>query len=88
MIPEDVFLPRIAALSVGMVGGHVLVDLTAEESAAAEFSGNLVFDHELKLVEIRAAGESLSLDIAEFMGLIEAGRSGVALIYHDKNYQR
>jgi ribonuclease PH len=49
---------RVAAVSVGLIKGQVLVDLDYEEDYQAEVDANLVATGNSQLVEIQATGES------------------------------
>jgi len=57
LIPGDFPVRQVAAISVGVVGGQALVDLCYEEDSGADFDMNLVFDEELRLVEIQGTAE-------------------------------
>jgi len=68
-ITDDVFGSRIAATSVGIVDGHLLLDLCYQEDARADVDINVVMNVKGEFIEIQgtAEGESFSRDQLESM---------------------
>ncbi len=56
-IPADPVLTRVAAVSVGIVGGKVLVDLDYLEDSAADVDMNIVMTAAGQLVEVQGTAE-------------------------------
>jgi ribonuclease PH len=62
----------LAAISVGRVGGEVLVDLAYEEDSKAEVDMNLVMTGRGRFVEVQGTAERQAFDkkdLDEFLGL-------------------
>ncbi|WP_456430962.1 ribonuclease PH [Thermosulfuriphilus sp.] len=57
LIEEDPIREALAAVSVGVVGGEILLDLCYEEDALAEVDANFVMTESGGLVEIQASAE-------------------------------
>ncbi len=57
VLEKDPVKTYLAAVSCGVVGGEVLVDLTFEEDAVAEVDANFVMTEEGEWVEIQVTGE-------------------------------
>lgn len=74
IIPPDLELKPVAAVSVGRVGGRSLVDLCYEEDSQAEFDLNLVFDDNLRIIEIQGTGERATLELDEISNLSKKGQ--------------
>jgi len=70
----------VAALSVGVVDGQVLVDLDYEEDRVAEVDLNLVLTEKLEFVEVQAAGEEAVFTDAQLAEMLAAGKQGIELL--------
>ena len=69
----------VAAVSVGMVEGEVLLDLCYEEDSRADVDMNFVMTAGHKMVEVQATAERQAFDEAQFakmMGLRAPGSEG------------
>jgi len=71
-------LMPIAAVSVGIVNGQVLVDLDYEEDSAAEVDLNLVGTGDAKLVEVQGTAEHKTFDRGQLDRMLEAGMGAIA----------
>ena len=89
MVPGEPLLDPIAAISVGIIDGHVCLDLPYEEDSRAEVDLNVVMDAHGDFVEIQGTGENgvfgrdeldEMLDVAQkgCYELIEAQRKALA----------
>jgi len=67
----------IAAVSIGVVGGEVLLDLDYLEDKDAEVDLNLVMTGAGQFVEIQAAGEEATFDDAQLGQMLAFGREGI-----------
>jgi ribonuclease PH len=56
-IPQSVFLPPVAAVSVGLLGEEILLDLNYQEDARADADLNIVMNGEGDFIEIQGTGE-------------------------------
>ncbi|HEY8965894.1 MAG TPA: ribonuclease PH [Candidatus Methylacidiphilales bacterium] len=61
---------QVAAVSVGVVRGEILVDLDYEEDKEAAVDANVVMTSEGKFVEFQAAGEESVFSPEEMQGMI------------------
>ena len=71
----------IAAVSVGLADGRVLLDLDYEEDAAAEVDMNVVLTGDGRLVEVQATAEGepfARTTLDEMLGLAAAGAAAIA----------
>ncbi len=68
---------QVAAISVGHVGGEVLVDLDYSEDSAARVDMNVVATDSGKLVEVQATAEGVALERPAFDGMVEAGMTAI-----------
>jgi ribonuclease PH len=71
------FRQRVAAVSVGMVGGEALVDLDYSEDKDAAVDMNLVLTERMEFVEIQGAGEEATFTSEQLATLVAAGREGI-----------
>jgi ribonuclease PH len=76
-VPASILTTPVAAVSVGRVGGELLLDLCYEEDAAAEVDFNVVMTSGGKFVEIQGAAERSPFDQDILSGLIALARQGL-----------
>ena len=67
----------VAAVSVGIVGGQILLDLNFEEDSSAKVDMNVVATGSGKISEIQALGEEHSFSREEFDKMLSLGLEGV-----------
>jgi ribonuclease PH len=71
---------RVAAVSVGLVEGEVLVDLDYLEDKDAEVDMNVVMTENFDFVEVQGSGEESVFSAAQFEHLTAAARGGIEQI--------
>jgi ribonuclease PH len=74
-LPESV-----AAVSLGIVGGELLLDLDYVEDSGAEVDLNVVMTGAERLVEVQATAERATFDRAQLDELLDLGASGIGEI--------
>ena len=67
----------VAATSVGIVDGEILLDLAYEEDSRAEVDMNLVMTGAKKMVEIQGTAEQHPFDDAQLKRMMELARKGI-----------
>jgi ribonuclease PH len=67
----------VAAISVGLVGGEMLLDLNYAEDSHAEVDLNVAMTGDGRLVEVQATAEGKPFQVAEMTGLIELARPAI-----------
>lgn len=67
----------VAAISVGIVDGEVLVDLCYEEDSSAQVDMNLVMTGEGEWIEIQGTGEERPFNQVQLMAMIEKGSEAI-----------
>ena len=79
----------VAATSVGIVDGKVLVDLDYEEDKRASVDLNLVMSHRGELIEVQGAGEEATFSTSELSDMLSAGQQAIGSIFeHQKQILR
>ncbi len=78
LIATDPLRNSVAAVSVGIVDGQVLLDLPYAEDARAQVDLNLVQTGGNEFVEIQGTGESATFDRAQLDSMLELGSKGIA----------
>jgi ribonuclease PH len=76
-LAADPLLGAVAAVSVGIVGGQVLLDLCYAEDAAAEVDLNLVMTGQGDFIEVQGTGEQASFTEAQLAAMLSAGKAGI-----------
>ena len=74
-LPESV-----AAVSLGIVGGELLLDLDYVEDSGAEVDLNVVMTGDERLVEVQATAERATFDREQLDELLDLGAAGIATI--------
>src|ERR1700719_4256322 len=67
----------VAAVSVGIVEGEILLDLSYEEDSRADVDMNFVMTAGHKMVEVQATAERQAFDEAQFAKMMAFARQGV-----------
>lgn len=74
------FVHLVAAISCGIVGGEVLLDLDYSEDSRAEVDSNFVMTDAGQLVEIQATGEHGTFDEEKLSQLLSYAKKGISQI--------
>jgi ribonuclease PH len=75
-IPAEVLTDTVSAVSVGMVGGMAVLDLSYEEDASAEVDCNVVTTGSGRLVEVQGTAEGEPFARSELDALLDLAESG------------
>ncbi len=84
-IAEDPFTDSVAAVSVGIYEGNVVLDLPYVEDSAASVDSNIVMTGTGKFVELQSTGEEATFDAAELAKLIDFAKIGIENITKKQN---
>ena len=68
---------QVAAVSVGMVDGEVLLDLDYEEDSHAEVDMNVVGDDKGRYIELQGTGEQMAFTRHQLNGLLNVAQEGL-----------
>jgi ribonuclease PH len=68
---------RVAAVSVGVIGGEVRADLEYVEDVKAEVDMNVVMSSEGQFVEVQGTGENGTFDRGALNGLLDAAVASI-----------
>ncbi|MDX2038573.1 MAG: ribonuclease PH [Isosphaeraceae bacterium] len=75
---REILRDRVAAVSVGLVGGEAVLDLDYREDAAAEVDMNVVRLGSGGLVEVQGTGESGTFSRPQLDRLLDLAEAGIA----------
>ena len=67
----------VAAISVGMVHGHVCIDLDYVEDSGADVDMNVVMTGKGRFIEVQGTGERATFDEREMRSLLRLARAGI-----------
>jgi ribonuclease PH len=67
----------LAAVSVGIVGGELMLDLDYSEDSNADVDLNVVMVGDGRLVEVQATAEKVPFDRAQLDGLLDLAAAGI-----------
>ncbi len=79
-LTESPLLGACAAVSVGVVGEEVLLDLCYEEDVVAEVDMNVVMNGEQQFIEIQGCAEGQPFDRGQMDAMLAHAESGIAQI--------
>jgi ribonuclease PH len=68
---------QVAATSVGMVDGELLLDLEYAEDSIAEVDMNVVMDGRGRFIEVQGTGEQTPFDRSRLDGLLDLATTGI-----------
>ena len=67
----------VAATSVGIVDGEILLDLAYDEDSRAEVDMNFVMTASGKMIEVQATAEQVPFDDAQLQTMMQLAKKGV-----------
>ena len=76
-VPGDLLGDSVAAISVGIVGGHAVLDLSYDEDAGAEVDCNVVMTGSGRLVEVQGTAEGEPFSRADLDALLDLAGAGI-----------
>ena len=79
-LPREVLAEEVAAVSVGIVGGEVSLDLQYTEDSSADVDMNIVMTGKGNYVEIQGTGENGDFSETELAQLLAYGKKGINAI--------
>jgi ribonuclease PH len=74
-------LGRVAAVSVGVVGGQLLLDLNYGEDSTAEVDMNIVMTDNDRFVEVQGTGEQKPFDRDQINRMIDLAAAGIRQLF-------
>ena len=77
LVKGQPLVDSVAAVSVGVVGGEILLDLPYAEDARAEVDMNIVQTGSGRLVEVQGTGEGGTFDRAQLDRMLDLGTRGI-----------
>jgi ribonuclease PH len=77
VIPRNPILDHVAAVSVGLVQGELLLDLDYEEDVGAEVDMNVVMSGRGLLVEVQGTAEGAPFDRGDLDRMLDLATSGI-----------
>jgi len=80
-LAENPIRERVAAVSVGLLQGNVLLDLCYVEDHDAEVDMNVVMTSGGRFVEIQGSGEEATFSDEELAAMLASARSGLKQIF-------
>ena len=72
---------QVAGISVGIVGGGVVVDLCYEEDSVADVDMNVVVASDGSLVEVQATAEGARFSLQQFHQMLQLARAGAQELF-------
>ena len=76
-VPGDLLTDTVAAVSVGLVAGRPMLDLTYDEDAGAEVDCNVVMTGSGRLVEVQGTAEGEPFSRADLDAMLDLAEAGI-----------
>jgi len=76
-VPSVPLLGQVAATSVGLVDGELLLDLDYSEDSVAEVDMNVVMDDSGRFIEVQGTGERTPFDRARLDAMLDLAGAGI-----------
>ena len=76
-LPKSPLRDTVAATSIGIVDGEILLDLAYEEDSRAEVDMNLVMTGSGKFIEVQATAESQPFEGAQLDQMLALAKRGI-----------
>jgi ribonuclease PH len=76
-LTQSPLLHPVAAVSMGLVNAHPLLDLCYTEDVAATVDFNLVMNAAGEFIELQGSGEEATFTQAQLTALLDLGKSGI-----------
>ncbi len=80
LIKENPVVNSVAAISVGIVNGVVLLDLCYAEDAAAQVDMNVVMTGDGRFIELQGTGEEYAFDDGQLAEMLKMAKKGIGEI--------
>ncbi|HUH36448.1 MAG TPA: ribonuclease PH [Spongiibacteraceae bacterium] len=77
MIKTEPLIQRVAAVSVGIVGGKPVLDLDYPEDSSADTDLNVVMTEQGGFIEVQGTAESAPFNSAELQAMLELATGGI-----------
>jgi ribonuclease PH len=76
-VSKDVWVDSVAAISVGMKGEQLLVDLDYDEDSSCDIDMNFIMTGKGGFVEVQGTGEKRAFLHSELTQMTEAAKNGI-----------
>jgi len=74
-------ITEVAAVSCGIMGSNILLDVDYKEDSNADVDANFVINGQGKLVEIQGTAEKNSFSEEEFLEMLKLAKAGIAQLF-------
>jgi ribonuclease PH len=77
IVPRDTLVTEVAAISLGLVDGNLLLDLCYEEDSAATADFNIVMTGNCRLIEVQGTAEGAPFDRKSLDAMLDLAAEGI-----------
>ena len=85
LVRKDPIRHQVAAVSAGIVGGELLLDLQYSEDSRAEVDFNCVMDDGGHIIEVQGTGEGRSYTVEEQQKMLSLCGEGIRILMEKQN---
>lgn len=76
-LPKELFLPPVAAVSVGVIGEEILLDLNYQEDSRAAVDLNVVMNGQGEYIEVQGTGEGGAFSRRQLDQMLDLAGGGI-----------
>lgn len=84
-ISEIPLIGQVAAVSVGIVDGELILDLDYKQDSRAEVDMNIVGDNKGRFIEIQGTGEQIAFDRTKLNEMLDLAQEGIEKLLQLQN---
>ena len=81
ILSPEVILSPIAAISVGLISGEILLDLNYQEDASAEADLNIVMNQAGDFIEVQGTGEGATFSRSDLDLMLDYAEKGIQQLF-------
>lgn len=79
-IPDLLLKDYVAATSVGIIRGEILLDLNYQEDSQADVDMNVIMTSRGKFLEIQGTGENIAFSMEQLNKMLDLSKKGIGLL--------
>ncbi|WP_067140742.1 ribonuclease PH [Oceanivirga salmonicida] len=80
-LAKNPLISKVAAISIGIIDGEMMLDLDYSEDSRAEVDMNIVMNNKNEFIEIQGTGENATFKYSDLLNFIEISKNAFDLLF-------
>ncbi len=80
-LKKNPIISKVAAISVGIINGEMMLDLDYSEDSRAEVDMNIIMNNKNEFIEIQGTGENSTFKYSDLLDFIEISKNAFDLLF-------